>query len=107
MKISRYILFALAALPALAPAVEPLTLVIENHRFEPAELVVPAGQKLKVLIENRDSTPEEFESYTLNREKIIAGKSTAVVWIGPLTPGRYAFFGEFNQKTAQGFIVAK
>jgi hypothetical protein len=99
---------ALAALPILGLAADfSVTLVIQDHRFAPAELVVPAGQKIKLTVENRDATPEEFESYALNREKVIAGNSSAIVWIGPLTPGRHAFFGDFNQKTAQGVIVAK
>ena len=82
-------------------------LIIQDHRFQPAELMIPAGKKIKLSVENRDATPEEFESHDLNREKIIAGKSTATIFIGPLTPGRYRFFGEFNQKTAQGVIVAQ
>jgi hypothetical protein len=82
-------------------------LVIENHKFEPVEVVVPAGKKIKLVIENRDATPEEFESHALNREKVIAGKSTASVFIGPLKPGRYAFVGEYNEKTAQGAVIAK
>lgn len=99
---------ALAALPVLGLAADfGFTLVIQEHRFTPAELVVPAGQKIRLTVENRDASPEEFESYALNREKVIAGKSSAIVWIGPLAPGRYAFFGDFNQKTAQGVIVAK
>jgi Cupredoxin-like domain len=99
---------ALSALPAMALAEVPvMTLVIENHRFTPAELVVPVGQKIRLVVENRDASAEEFESYVLNREKVIAGKSRATVWIGPLAPGRYAFFGDFNQKTAQGVIVAR
>jgi len=83
------------------------TLVIKNHRFQPAELTVPAGKKIKLVVENQDATPEEFESYPLNREKIIAGNSSTSVYIGPLNPGRYPFFGDFNQATAQGVIVAK
>lgn len=82
-------------------------LAIQDHRFQPAELVIPAGKKIKLLVENRDATPEEFESHDLNREKIIAGKSTATIFIGPLTPGRYRFYGEYNEKTAQGVIVAQ
>jgi hypothetical protein len=82
-------------------------LTIHDHRFQPAELVIPAGKKIKLLVENRDTTPEEFESHDLNREKIIAGKSTATIYVGPLTPGRYRFFGEYNEKTAQGVIVAQ
>jgi plastocyanin len=81
--------------------------IIKNHRFQPAELTVPAGTKIKLIIDNQDATPEEFESHELNREKIIAGNSKATILIGPLAPGRYPFFGEFNEATAQGVIIVK
>lgn len=83
------------------------SLVIKDHRFQPAELTVPAGSKVKLLIENRDDTPEEFESHALNREKVIAAHGKATLYIGPLEAGRYLFFGEFNAATAQGVIIAK
>ena len=51
------------------------SLVIQGNRFIPQELVVPAGKKLKLVVENRDDTPEEFESYSLNREKIVPAHS--------------------------------
>ena len=57
-----------------------------------------------LLVKNLDPTPEEFESYELNREKVIAGTSQAVIFIGPLAPGEYPFFGEFYPKTAQGKV---
>ena len=82
-------------------------LTIRNHRFEPAELVVPAGQKIKLEIENQDATPEEFESYELNREKVVPAKGTVVIFVGPLKPGRYPFFGEFNKESAKGELIAK
>ncbi len=91
---------------AAAPDDE-IRLVIQDHRFEPVEVVVPAGKKVKLVIENRDATPEEFESHALNREKVIAGKSKATIFIGPLKPGRYPFVGEYNEKTAQGAIVVR
>lgn len=97
------LLFPLAAHAADAD----YTLIIKDHRFQPAELNVPAGKKIKLSVENKDTTPEEFESHPLNREKVIAGNSTATIYIGPLEPGRYPFFGEFNEATAQGVIVAK
>jgi hypothetical protein len=84
-----------------------ITITIENHLFSPAEITVPAHQKIRLLIINKDSTPEEFESYELNREKVIVGQSKAVIFIGPLEPGLYPFFGEFNPKTAQGMIRAE
>ena len=99
---------ALVALSSTALATEPeFALVIEQHRFAPAELVVPAGQKLRLVIENRDATAEEFESYQLNREKIVAPGSKIVVFVGPLKPGRYEFFGDFNPQTARGWLVAQ
>lgn len=102
------IYFILLLLPLVASAADAdYTLVIKEHRFQPAELIIPAGKKIKLLIENKDATPEEFESHSLNREKVIAGNSTATIYIGPLKPGSYPFFGEFNEATAQGTILVK
>lgn len=83
------------------------TLVIRDHTFEPAELTIPAGKKVKLLIENRDSTVEEFESYDLAREKIVPANSATSLYIGPLKAGRYPFFGDFNQSTAKGVVIAQ
>ncbi len=89
-------------------AAEPeLLLVIKNHRFEPAELKVPAGQRVKLVVHNQDSTPEEFESHSLNREKVIPAGAKATIYIGPVKPGRYTFYGEYNEATAQGVVVAE
>ncbi|HMK13791.1 MAG TPA: cupredoxin domain-containing protein [Burkholderiales bacterium] len=82
-------------------------LIIRDHRFEPAELQVPAGKKIKLIIDNQDESAEEFESHELNREKVIPAKSKASVFIGPLSPGRYPFIGEFHEKTANGVIIAE
>lgn len=103
------VLFSLFLLfPVLALAGDSdFTLVIREHRFTPAELKVPAGKKIRLLIDNQDATPEEFESHELNREKVIPAKSKLPVFIGPLKPGRYPYVGEFNAKTARGVIVAE
>jgi plastocyanin len=82
-------------------------LVIQGHRFQPAKLTIPAGEKIKLVVENRDATPEEFESHALNREKVIPGRRSAPIFIGPLKPGRYPFVGEFHEETAKGVIVAQ
>jgi hypothetical protein len=80
---------------------------IKDHLFYPSEIIIPAETKVKLLVINDDETAEEFESYELNREKIIMGGSKAVIFIGPLKPGSYPFFGEFYPKTAQGVVIAQ
>ncbi|MEQ9465631.1 MAG: cupredoxin domain-containing protein [Haliea sp.] len=97
---------AMACLPALAktPVFE---LEIRDHLFQPEEIRIPANTKIKLVVYNRDPTPEEFESYELNREKVIMGGRKANIFIGPLAPGVYPFFGEFNPRTAQGRVVVE
>ena len=97
----------LAAAGPINAAETAVSLVIRNHRFEPTELKVPAGQRVKLTVHNQDTTPEEFESHSLNREKVIPGGAKATLFIGPLKPGRYAFVGEYNEATAKGFVVAE
>jgi len=89
---------------AATPIVE---IEIRNHLFYPSEILIPAGTKVKLVIKNQDPTPEEFESYELNREKVINGNSVTVIFIGPLAPGEYPFFGEFYPKTAQGKVLVQ
>jgi len=102
------LLLIAALLPSLALAADlEFTLVIRDHRFEPAELQIPAGKKIKLLVDNQDTTAEEFESHELNREKVVPGKSKLPVFIGPLAPGRYPFYGDFHQQTATGVIIAE
>lgn len=102
------VLLLLLAIPLAAFAATPVVeLEIRGHLFQPDVLHIPANTKVKLVVYNRDSTPEEFESYELNREKVILGGRKATIFIGPLPPGEYPFFGEFNPKTAQGKVVAQ
>lgn len=105
----RFILFLVLGLcPALASAGVPeATISIRNHRFVPAETTIPANTRVKLVIVNEDSTPEEFESHELNREKVVVGKGRITVYVGPLKAGRYPFFGEFHSVTAQGALIVK
>jgi hypothetical protein len=67
--------FGLIAQSARAEEYE-FAVVIKDHRFAPAELIVP-------------------------------GNGRIVVFVGPLKPGKYEFFGEFNMATARGWLVAR
>jgi high-affinity iron transporter len=93
---------------APARADDPLpTLVFHNHRFEPDHIQVPAGKKFELHVKNIDNTADEFESVDLNREKLVTPGQTITVFLGPLPPGQYKFFGDFHQDTAQGVLIAK
>lgn len=81
-------------------------LTIRDHRFEPAELTVPAGQRLAITVHNGDPSPEEFESSTLGVEKVVSAGRQVVVRVGPLAAGRYEFIGEFHRDTAKGALIA-
>jgi len=91
----------------LHAATPVVMLEIKDHLFFPSEIEIPANTKVKLLINNLDPTAEEFESYELNREKVIGGNRKAVIFIGPLPSGIYPFFGEFYPKTAQGKVLVK
>jgi len=83
-------------------------LTIKDHKFQPERLEVPAGVKFKLTVKNDDPTAEEFESFELNREKVVPPGKEIPVFLGPLDPGRqYPFFGDFHRDTAKGVLVAK
>jgi len=98
---------AMMAGGAPARADDPPLLVFHNHRFEPDHMQVPANVKFQLHVKNTDDTADEFESVDLNREKLVAPGQTIIVFLGPLSPGEYKFFGDFHQDTAQGVLVAK
>jgi len=108
-RITTLIFLLVIAMNFSAAATEKPEIVIEirDHLFWPSEVVIPAYTKVKLLVYNRDASPEEFESYELNREKVIMGNRKAVIFIGPLPPGEYPFFGEFYPGTAQGKVIVK
>jgi plastocyanin len=80
---------------------------IKDHQFTPAEIKVPANQRVTITVINEDATAEEFDSGALKVEKVVAGKSKGTVRIGPLKPGRYPFVGEYNEATAKGTVIAE
>lgn len=96
----------LVAGPAFAGPVQR-SVVLHEHKFEPAEIHVPAGQRIELTVQNDDGTPDEFDSHDLKVEKVIAGGTSGLVRFGPLRPGRYHFEGEYHEDTAQGIVVAE
>lgn len=97
---------AVAADPAAAPHdAVTLKLVIEHHRFTPETLHAPAGRTLIIEFENRDDTPEEFESRRLRKEFGLRGHQSGRFTIKPHSAGHYEFVGEFHAQTARGALI--
>ena len=93
------------AAPVLAD--DPVVRIsIKDHQFEPAEVAVPAGIKVRLLVKNERQVNAEFESNSLHREKIVNPGSEVMVFVGPLDPGSYDIFDDFNRET-RGRIVVK
>ena len=86
---------------------DDLVLTLKDHKFSPQQLVIPAGKKVRITVKNMDNTPAEFESYDLNREKIVKGGEEITVLLGPLDPGVYQFFDDFHKDTTTGTIKAQ
>jgi plastocyanin len=83
------------------------SITIRGHKFEPAELHVPAGKRILLTVVNADPLSEEFDSSALKVEKVIAGNSEGIVRIAPLKPGTYDFVGEYHEETAKGRVIAE
>jgi plastocyanin len=98
-------LLAVAAGPALADTPQ-VAIAIKSHTFVPSEVQIPPGTKVELLVRNQDPTPSEFESTDLHREKIVTAGQQISVFVGPLSPGRYAFFDDFHPQT-RGHLVVK
>lgn len=84
-----------------------IDIVLKDHTFHPNLVSVPPNIKVKLRITNKDSVTEEFDSFSLNREKVIFAKQSVIIFIGPLEPGRYEFFGEFHPNSARGVVEVK
>jgi hypothetical protein len=82
---------------------------ILHHQFVPAELHIPKGIKIRIVLDNQDDTAEEFDSHSLNREKHVPPQSQATIFIGPLAPGRYIYESESEVAggAALGVIVVE
>lgn len=101
------ILIVLAwAAPARAQEPPSIAITIRDHQFVPAEVAVPAGVKVQLIVRNEQATPAEFESTSLHREKIVTPGASIGVYVGPLDPGRYEFFDDFHPST-RGFVIVK
>ena len=92
--------------PALADEAKTFQITMKNHAFDPLELVVPAGEKLKIVVKNTDTAPIEFESSQLSREKVVQPGGEVTILLNPLKAGTYRYVDDFNHDS-KGFITVK
>jgi len=83
-----------------------IVIVIKNGKFAPSEIAAPAGQKLKLIVRNQDSTMSEFESSDFHREKVVPPGGEITVYVGPLDAGSYEFFDDFHPDD-RGHLLVK
>lgn len=100
--VATLILLAASAARAARPV---FALALGPTGFTPAELRVPAGERIVLRISNTGQAPVEFESSDLNRERVIPAGATIAVYAGPLHPGTYEFFDDFHP-TLRGRLIA-
>ena len=100
------LVLAVASLPcaALADAAAP-TLSIRGQAFQPASITIPSGQRVKIVVDNKDALPAEFESNDFSVEQVIPGGTALPVYLPPLKPGRYKFFNDFHPSSTGTLIV--
>jgi uncharacterized protein (DUF58 family) len=102
------LLLAAGGLVMAAPAEDIIVeLRFENRKFIPQTLNVPANRPFKIKIVNASKEAMEFESFKLNREKVVGAGETVTITVPGLKPGSYDFYDDFHQDVPQGTIVAK
>lgn len=108
---------AAAVTAALAAALAPgatnaadmpsFTLSLKDHHFTPAEVKIPANQRVRFMVTNEDATPAEFESDDFKAEKVIPAGKQVIILIGPLKPGTYEFHDEYHEAASKSRLVAE
>lgn len=101
------LLLALAGGPARADDLPTFQLLMKDGRLFPETLEVPANTRFRLTVRNEGPGAAEFESLELRKELVLAPGVSRNLVFHPMKPGRYRFFDEFHQDTAQGWIVAK
>ena len=101
------LLCALFSVGVMAADLLTFKLEMQDGKFNPARIEVPAGQRIKIEIHNVGKSAAEFESVELRKEKVLAPGAQSFIVIAPLRPGEYKFFDDFHLNMPQGAIVAR
>jgi len=95
-----------AAGPALADDMPTFRIEMRDSTITPSRLEVPANTPFKLEITNAGSSPAEFESVSLHKEKVLAAGVTSSLVFRRLPAGEYDFFDDFHPE-AKAVLVAR
>jgi hypothetical protein len=102
------VLVIVFSVPVSAVASDPVQeLQFRDGHFEPATLTIDANAPVKLRVKNAAANPIEFESFELNRERIVPPGQVITVFLPSLSPGTYHFFDDFHRDVPQGTLIAK
>ncbi len=78
-----------------------------NGVVSPSVIEVPANTRFKLELHNDGSTPIEFESIPLRKEKVLAPGASSFLVFRSLREGNYAFFDDFHLDMPPAALVAR
>lgn len=78
-----------------------------NGIVSPSVIEVPANTRFKLELHNDGSTPIEFESIPLRKEKVLAPGASSFLVFRSLSEGNYAFFDDFHLDMPPARLVAR
>jgi hypothetical protein len=79
---------------------------MRDGTITPSTIEVPANTRFKLEITNSGTSPVEFESTELKREKALAAGSTSSIIFRTIDAGTYDVFDDFHPE-AKAKLVAK
>jgi hypothetical protein len=102
-------ILAFAGLVSLSARAEDPTFRIEfkDGVVTPKRIEVPAKVRIVLELVNAGSTPAEFESKELRKEKVLAPGSSSSLILRSLDPGEYKFMDDFHPERPASVLVAK
>ena len=100
-------LFASPVSPVRAAEGPSFEVVAQDGQWQPRELQVPAGVKLRLTLRNTGKTPVEFENLALRIEKVVMPDSASTVTLQPLSAGSYQLVDEFHPAAGAMQIIAR
>ncbi len=96
-----------APAPARAEELPTFRIELKDGVVTPLRLEVPAQTRFKIEVVNTGTTPAEFESVELRKEKVIGPGAKSFLVIRGLDPGEYDFFDDFHPTAPRAVLVAK